>query len=460
VNIILVTPYLPYPQDTGGKAAQFSMLKAYPRHYNIRLIYKAQTRKDTENAINLENQLENLKVLLCDPVSEVREEAQARENKDIGRQVLHFPARIAWKLLLVYQSLIDKIRPERKAATISGRALPQLTNLPVPVYHQLSASVLNAIQSNLDWADLIQADFVDLLHLSCLTLGSKPKIFVVHQVHTSYVETFFQSSDAKNEDRLLTEYHCKLTHLLESAFLEKYDAIIVFSQQDMNKIRSMGVKRPILVSPFTYPLDIKPVHPKSLAKEDWKRELVFIGSGEHGPNEKGLEWFLDEVYSRLDKKENGLGKPPLNVIGSWSVEQQQKLQVEGVYFLGFVSDLSEAIKGRACICPIQIGAGLRTKLLAAAISSSPIITTSLGCQGIGMEHEVHCLMADDPIDFANQISRLMEEINQLGPKLAANAYTLVETDFSLDTVARQRTEIFEALLKNRSISRVSRYEGQ
>jgi hypothetical protein len=59
VNIILVTPYLPYPQDTGGKAAQFSMLKAYPRHYNIRLIYKAQTRKDTENAINLENQLEN-----------------------------------------------------------------------------------------------------------------------------------------------------------------------------------------------------------------------------------------------------------------------------------------------------------------------------------------------------------------------------------------------------------------
>jgi len=247
---------------------------------------------------------------------------------------------------------------------------------------------------------------------------------------------------------------------LESAFLEKYDAIIVFSQQDMNKIRSMGVKRPILVSPFTYPLDIKPVHPKSLAKEDWKRELVFIGSGEHGPNEKGLEWFLDEVYSRLDKKENGLGKPPLNVIGSWSVEQQQKLQVEGVYFLGFVSDLSEAIKGRACICPIQIGAGLRTKLLAAAISSSPIITTSLGCQGIGMEHEVHCLMADDPIDFANQISRLMEEINQLGPKLAANAYTLVETDFSLDTVARQRTEIFEALLKNRSISRVSRYEGQ
>ena len=319
---------------------------------------------------------------------------------------------------------------------------------------------MNAIQSNLDWADLIQADFVDLLHLSCLTLGSKPKIFVVHQVHTSYVETFFQSSDAKNEDRLLTEYHCKLTHLLESAFLEKYDAIIVFSQQDMNKIRSMGVKRPILVSPFTYPLDIKPVHPKSLAKEDWKRELVFIGSGEHGPNEKGLEWFLDEVNSRLDKKENGLGKPPLNVIGNWSVEQQQKLQVEGVYFLGFVSDLSEAIKGRACICPIQIGAGLRTKLLAAAISSSPIITTSLGCQGIGMEHEVHCLMADDPIDFANQISRLMEEINQLGPKLAANAYTLVETDFSLDMVARQRTEIFEALLKNRSISRVSRYEGQ
>ena len=69
VNILLATPHLAYPQDTGSYAAQFSMLKAHLRHCNIRLIYKAQTRKDTENTIKLENQLENLKVLLCDPVS-------------------------------------------------------------------------------------------------------------------------------------------------------------------------------------------------------------------------------------------------------------------------------------------------------------------------------------------------------------------------------------------------------
>ena len=460
MNILLVTPYLPYPQDSGGKAAQFSMLKAYPRHYNIRLIYKAQVKEDAVNATKLEGQLGNLKVLLCDPINEADNEARADLKQDIGRQVLHFPARITWKLLFLYQSLINKIRPERKVAMGGDRVRPQLPHLPVPAYHQLSASVLNTIQDNLDWADLIQADFVDLLHLSCLTLGSKPKIFVAHQVHTSYVETFFQSSDAHNENQLLTEYHCKLTDLLESAFLEKYDAIIVFSQQDKDKIKAMGVKRPILVSPFTYPLDIQPVHPNSLAKEDWKTELVFIGSGEHGPNEKGLEWFLDNIYSRLHNKEYRLGKPQLKIIGSWSLEQQQKLQVEGVCFLGFVSDLSEAIKGRVCICPVQIGAGLRTKLLAAAISSSPIITTSLGCQGIGMEHDVHCLIADDPIDFANQVLRLLKNIDQLGLELAANAYSLVETNFSLEAVAKQRTEFFESLLKSKTFDQRLVMEGE
>jgi len=460
LNILLVTPYLPYPQDSGGKAAQFSMLKAYPSHYNIRLIYKAQVKEDTENALKLEGQFENLKVLLCDPIKEAGDEARADGKHDIGRQVLQFPARITWKLLFIYQSLISKIRPERKVAMGGDCVRPQLPHLPVPAYHQLSASVLNSIQDNLDWADLIQADFVDLLHLSCLTLGSKTKIFVAHQVHTSYVETFFQSGVVKEEERLLAEYHCKLTYLLESAFLEKYDAIIVFSQEDKDKIKAMGVERPIMVSPFTYPLDIKPVHPNSLVKEDWKRELVFIGSGEHGPNEKGLQWFLDNVYSRLDDNCYGQAKPLLKVIGSWSLEQQQKLQAKGVYFCGFVSELSEAIKGRVCICPIQIGAGLRTKLLAAAISCSPIITTSLGCQGIGMEHDVHCLIADDPIDFANQVLRLLKNIDQLGPELAANAYSLVETNFSLEAVAKQRTEFFESLLKSKTFDQRLVMEGE
>jgi len=451
VNILLVTPYLPYPQDSGGKSAQFSILKAYPSHYSIRLIYKAQSKEDIENAKKLESQFENLEVLLCDPIKEAHDKAITGKNQDIARKFLYFPARIAWKSLFLYQSLINKIKPERTSPSVDDRAPSHLAQLPAPAYHQLSASILKAIQSNLEWADLIQADFVDLLHLSCLPLGSKPKVFVAHQVHTSYVETFFQSGITKDEDRLLADYYCKLTDLLESAFLQKYDAIIVFSQEDKDKIKCMGVERPILVSPFTYPLDIKPVLPNSLAKEDWKRELVFIGSGEHGPNEKGLQWFLDNVYSRLNSDDHIEGKPPLRVIGSWSLEQQQRLQAEGVCFLGFIADLSEAIKGKVCICPVQIGAGLRTKLLAAAISSSPIISTSLGCQGIGMKHGTHCLIADDPIDFATQVLRLLKELDQLGPELAANAYSLVETNFSLDAVAKQRIEIFEALLKNKTI---------
>jgi glycosyltransferase involved in cell wall biosynthesis len=452
VNILAVTPYLPYPPNSGGKAAQFSMLKAYPSHYNIRLIYKAQTKEDTQNAIKLEGQLKNLKVLLCDPVEEADDEPDADEKQNIVKRVLHFPARVAWKLLLLYESLIHTINRKSKDVIEEERTHPQFRQLPVPAYHQVSASVLSAIQSNLEWADLIQADFVDLLHLSCLKLGSKPKVFVVHQVHTSYVESFFQSTVTKDEERLVSEYHCQLTQLLEKTFLEKYDAIIVFSQEDQDKLKAIGVHRPIQISPFTYPLDLRHVHPNSLSQKDWKRELVFIGAGDHGPNEKGLQWFLDHVYPKLDEYNNGQGKPPLKVIGSWSAEQQQKLQGQDVCFLGFVDDLSETIKGRVCICPIQIGAGLRTKLLAAAISSSPIVTTSLGCQGIGMKHDVHCLIADSPSDFAAQVLRLLDRIDQLGPEFATNAYSLVKNNFSMDTVAKQRMKIFESLLESKTKS--------
>lgn len=448
MNLLIVTPYLPYPPNTGGKAAQFSMLKAYPKNFSIRLIYKAQAKEDSESARQLEEQFGNLRVVLCDPFPESSSELVPKEKPSVAIKVLRLPARIAWKLLFLYELQIRKLSRKHKASKVPLLAKAKPPKLPLPAYGEINASLLSCIQDNLDWADLIQADFYDLLTLSALPLDSLPKVFIAHQVHTSYVDTFFQSFATDCKEPLLIDYHRQLTRLVEHTFLNQYDAVLVFSQEDKEKLASIGVESPIHVSPYTFPLDLKPVHPDLLLEADWKRELVFIGSGEHGPNEQGLEWFLRHVYPILDSSKSGHGKPRLTVIGSWSLDQRKRLEQQGAHFSGFVNDLSEAVKGRICICPIQIGAGLRTKLLAAAICSSPIVSTSLGCQGIGMQHERHCLIADSPSDFATQVIRLSDERITLRAELAANTYSLVQSNFSLESVWRQRAEIYKRLLED------------
>lgn len=446
MNLLIVTPYLPYPPNTGGRAAQFSMLKAYPNDFNIRLIYQVQGEEDAESARKLEEEIDNLEVVLCDPFPEHSSTLVPEEKPSVFIKILRLPARITWKLLFLYEVLIRKLTRKYKAEQVPVLAKTKQPRLPFPAYSAINASLLRCIQNHLEWADLVQADFIDLLTLSSLPLDSLPIVFVAHQVHTSYVDSYFQSQDAFREEKLLVDYHRQLTRLVERAFLDQYDAILVFSQEDKDELISMGVHRPVHVSPYTYPLDLKPVHPGRLLEADWKRELVFVGSGEHGPNEQGLEWFLRHVYPILESGENGHGKPPVTVIGSWNHQQRQKLEQQGVHFAGFVDDLSEAVKGRISICPIQVGAGLRTKLLAAAMSSSPIISTSLGCQGIGMEHARHCLIADNPSEFAAGVMRLLDERLTLGADLAAHAYSLVQSEFSLESVGRQRADVFNRLL--------------
>jgi hypothetical protein len=445
MNILIITPYLPYPPDSGGRAAQFSMLKAYPENYRIRLVYKVQAKADIENARILEGLLENLTIILC---GESREDSQLNEplpKKGLAKKLLRFPARVAWKLLLIYESLINSTNPKPRSSRIDKAAQTDQVHLPFPAYNELSEPVLKAIQSNLEWADLVQADFIELITLGSLPLNTKPKVFVAHQVHNSYVDTFFESIPTKAEERIVVAYHSQLTRLIERTFLQEYNGIIVFSKEDHDELKRIGVDKPILVSPYTYPLDINPVDPNSLNNQDWKKELVFIGSGDHGPNEEGLEWFLRKVYPNLSETQQEGPRPPLFVVGKWSSKQQQNFQEDQVKFVGYADDLSEAIKGRICICPIRIGAGLRTKLLAAAICSSPIVTTTLGCQGIGMEHEVHCLIADSASEFAAQLLRLMNNISSMAPMLAANANQLVKSHFSQEVVSKDRISFYESL---------------
>jgi hypothetical protein len=450
MNILIVTPYLPYPPDSGGRAAQFSMFSAYPENYRIRVIYRVQTQADIESAKALESLLDNLTVILCDETQENTKQIEPPPKKSLALRLLHFPARVTWKLLLKYESLINRAGPQSRSSKLDKLSQPEQVRLPFSAYSEVSQPVLRAIQSNLEWADLIQADFTDAMTLSCLSLNTKPKVFVAHQVHTSYVNTFFQSSPPKEGDNVAWEYHLRLTQLMERVFLQEYDGIIVFSQADRDELNKIGVDRPILISPYTYPLDIDPVDPSRLSDKDWKRELVFIGSGEHGPNEEGLEWFLENVYPRLHEYQLSDSKPPLMVVGKWSPEQQQKFSEDRVSFVGFVDNLSEAIQGRICICPIRIGAGLRTKLLAAAICSSPIVTTTLGCQGIGMEHDVHCLIADSASEFAAHLVCLLNNIESMAPMLASNANQLVKTRFSQEAVSKDRMSFYETLVSEKS----------
>ena len=76
------------------------------------------------------------------------------------------------------------------------------------------------------------------------------------------------------------------------------------------------------------------------------------------------------------------------------------------------------------VAPIRCGGGTRIKILEAFAHQVPVVATSFALEGLPVEHGVHCLVADDPADFAQACARLRRD-PALGRVLAAQAVDLV-----------------------------------
>jgi len=215
--------------------------------------------------------------------------------------------------------------------------------------------------------------------------------------------------------------------------LEAYDRILVFSEGDKEKLSNFVRSQNIKVSPF-------PVLEKDLYRGERKfkniKRLLFIGGEFHYPNKEGVLWFINEIFPLLNN-------PDLEVfiIGGWSNSSIEKHATKKIQFLGYVDDIDSSFENSIFICPIQIGSGIRTKVLQAIAKKIPIVTTSIGCEGLLLENNVHCLISDSPIDFKNSIDRLLES-QELCESLVSNAFRHITSKFSQEACYKIRKNIY------------------
>jgi polysaccharide biosynthesis protein PslH len=96
---------------------------------------------------------------------------------------------------------------------------------------------------------------------------------------------------------------------------------------------------------------------------------------------------------------------------------------------GYVDDPMPYLKGASVmVVPLRAGGGMRVKILNALGQGLPIVSTSLGCEGIAVTSGVHLLVADSPDDFADSVVCLMED-DQLARKLGRNGRRLIEESY-------------------------------
>ncbi|MDP2587487.1 MAG: glycosyltransferase, partial [bacterium] len=138
--------------------------------------------------------------------------------------------------------------------------------------------------------------------------------------------------------------------------------------------------------------------------------LLYIGSFHHPPNISAVEFYIQEIYPRLQKRLPGV---QLKVIGHAASDQLKQLAGEktggGVVFLGGVDDatlLAEQKKARIFVCPLLFGSGLKGKIVMSMAAGLPVVTTSVGAEGIPAQNGHDIAIADSPDDFVARIVEL------------------------------------------------------
>jgi glycosyltransferase involved in cell wall biosynthesis len=171
-----------------------------------------------------------------------------------------------------------------------------------------------------------------------------------------------------------------------------------------------------------------------------RSDIMFIGGFLHKPNIDAILYFVKEIFPEIKKKIPAL---KFYVVGSEPSKEIKELSSFDVIVTGYVKDVDPYfLKSRVFVSPLRYGAGMKGKIGHAMSFGLPVVTTSIGAEGMRLKNEENAIIADNLNDFATAVVRLYED-EKLWYKLSNNSIHHIKENFSADAVKKIIAEIFK-----------------
>ena len=242
---------------------------------------------------------------------------------------------------------------------------------------------------------------------------------------------FRREAEVKGMDaelQMRTEHYERI----ETANLQSADVVIAITGEEKGEILERVPESTVEIIP-----NIHQVADRPAACAD-RSGLVFIGHYLHAPNVDAVKYFVSDILPRVRAR---LGDVDFFMLGSSMTEEIKSLASPGVHAVGYVEDPDAWFeKARVFVAPLRFGAGMKGKIGHSLSCGLPVVTTSIGAEGMGLEHGTHALIDDDARAFADNIVRVYED-DSLWGRLSANGMAHVRKHFSQQTLERALVRI-------------------
>lgn len=277
--------------------------------------------------------------------------------------------------------------------------------------------------------------------------GKRPKvIFDAHNAVWTIVERMKENAHYLLKPFLTVE--AKRVKQYEGELLRMVDHVLTVTDIDRNLLQeALNYSKPrennhvssIKVIPIA--VDTEKLQP--IKRRTDSKNIVTLGTLHYPPNADGIRWFLNEVFPLVREH---VPDATLTIIGQNPPQDFIELAERNpgvIKVTGYVDDLRPYLEESALmVVPVRAGGGMRVRILEAFSYAMPVVTTTVGLEGIsGMpEHDV--LVADTPVDFAYRTLELLDNPS-LQEKLSTNGRELVTKCYNWRAVLSAMKPIYE-----------------
>ena len=288
-----------------------------------------------------------------------------------------------------------------------------------------------------------QYDYVIMEHLSGMLLGRLvkrhfPKAHRIVDQHNIDHLLFAQGHDIGDAVHKKTYERLKLQESRIHQFADSFFACSVADVEGLEHLNGQQIKGRVV--PNGTPIRQVAIDSKNFSDP----KLIFCGSLDYGPNKNGLLWFYQNSWQILIKI---IPAVSLTIIGRNGSDQAYlPLKADPqIDFVGEVKDVAPYyLKNNIAIVPLLEGSGTRLKVLEAMSFGNPVVSTSIGAEGIKYTKDLNILIADDAFRFAEAIIASLSQPDHL-KAIAEDGISLIRESYDWVKVGADTASILNEL---------------
>ncbi len=298
----------------------------------------------------------------------------------------------------------------------------------------------------------------DILQIEGIEMA--PYFFALRDAGVSYgraiydahnAETLLQQRAARADLHRPKRWPAAAYSAIQTAKLRRYerslaqsvDGVAAVSEPDARFLRALAPETSIRV--VTNGVDLALYRPDEIFPSVMAGpgpHLVFTGKMDFRPNVDAALWFADEVLPNL--KSAGVDAHFWVVGRNPHARLQTLVGRSDVTVTGAVSDVRPYIvQADVYVVPLLAGGGTRFKILESLALAKPVVSTTLGADGIQVVDGVHLALADEPRDFAQRIIDLLAD-HQQAEEMGRRGRAFIQQHFSWDAIAPEMEKLFRA----------------